>query len=304
MSGGRYGVVPSAAIFDPALSPVDLRVLAALATYADGDGRCRPSQVRMAERLGMARSTVLRSIQRLVATGHLRSSVRRAKTGGRLPNAYQIVHDRPQGELDFGGHEPAVQGCDDATSEPGSPPRPCSGGATPPLSHTNAHPCSGGATRTLPKNITNAAAAASAQAREPHRLVDVAVYRSALAEALGPVADRPTVVEELGGMDVPLEWVRQGADPYRDVVPTVQRIVGRGVRPRTLGYFTEPVMEARAKRADAVSAVAPAHASAVSQRSRASGSPRQTSSHQRASLMAALCAGLDDGPTIEGEAIR
>lgn len=69
MSGPRLSITPAGAIFDRSLEPRDLHVLNLLGCYTDKAGWCRRSQVKMASQLDCSRSSVQRSLDRLVEAG-------------------------------------------------------------------------------------------------------------------------------------------------------------------------------------------------------------------------------------------
>lgn len=69
MSGPRLSIIPAGAIFDRTLEPRDLQVLNLLGCHTDKAGWCRRSQVRMAAELDCSRSSVQRSLDRLVEAG-------------------------------------------------------------------------------------------------------------------------------------------------------------------------------------------------------------------------------------------
>ncbi len=64
---GDLAIVPAAAVFDLRLIHADIRVLVALSTYADKQGRCWPSTPTIASRTGMSERhvrTCLRNLER------------------------------------------------------------------------------------------------------------------------------------------------------------------------------------------------------------------------------------------------
>jgi hypothetical protein len=70
MAGPRLSIIPAGAIFDRSLEPRDLHVLNLLGCYADTkSGWCRRSQVKMAKQLDCGRSSIQRSLERLVEAG-------------------------------------------------------------------------------------------------------------------------------------------------------------------------------------------------------------------------------------------
>ncbi len=65
---GDLSIVPAAAVFDLRLIHADIRVLAALSTYAGKDGKCWPSTPTLASRTGISDRhvrTCLRNLERL-----------------------------------------------------------------------------------------------------------------------------------------------------------------------------------------------------------------------------------------------
>ena len=65
---GNLAIIPAAAVFDLRLIHADIRVLAALCTYADKNGKCWPSTRTLASRTGISDRhvrTCLRNLERL-----------------------------------------------------------------------------------------------------------------------------------------------------------------------------------------------------------------------------------------------
>lgn len=104
---GRYAALSRAAIFDQRLSPAAVRVLAALASYADASGYCYPAIGTVAARLGMSRRTVERVLPDLEATGYLikyRQKRLPGKGGGWSVNGYLLLFPAPpESELEASG---------------------------------------------------------------------------------------------------------------------------------------------------------------------------------------------------------
>src|SRR5262245_59018103 len=71
VSEGRWAKVAARAIADRALTATYVRVLAALAIFADREGVAWPSQETIALLIGISRSTVCRAIKRLRDLGYL-----------------------------------------------------------------------------------------------------------------------------------------------------------------------------------------------------------------------------------------
>jgi len=85
-----FSCVPSRAVFDPSLSATDLRVLLAIASYADGDGVAWPSQALLCDRLAVSRQTVSAAIKRLTGP-YLVVSARTTPGRGKVGNQYRIL---------------------------------------------------------------------------------------------------------------------------------------------------------------------------------------------------------------------
>ncbi|MCH7945416.1 MAG: helix-turn-helix domain-containing protein [Armatimonadetes bacterium] len=68
---GRLSIIPAAAVFDRRLGHADVRVLAALGTYADKDGRCWPAIPTLAKRTGMSERHIHRCLRALAKHGYV-----------------------------------------------------------------------------------------------------------------------------------------------------------------------------------------------------------------------------------------
>ena len=254
MRGDRYAKLPIAAITDPRLNATDVRVLAFLGAHANDANTCHPGQKRIAEALGIGRRTVIRSIAALEAAGYVRS-VRRTRDGKRTSNGYRIVFENAQGDLDLHDANNVQTGakkaakrmtlCATSGTQGGEPK--CH--LRPELSATS------GTTGTSPENYTTAATARE-RATDANSFIEIGGYRDALFAALGPKADEWRGGGRLEALAVPLEWVRQGADPQDDILPTVRRLAERARRITNWSYFTGAVMEAKAEREGASPSVA------------------------------------------------
>lgn len=93
MSGPRLSIIPARAATDPALKPRDLQVLCVLGRHTDDLGWCRKSQVKMADEMGCARSTVFEAVERLVAAGYLERYVQESENGRDSPHIYRVILD-------------------------------------------------------------------------------------------------------------------------------------------------------------------------------------------------------------------
>lgn len=112
MSGPRLSIIPARAATDPALKPRDLQVLCVLGRHTDDLGWCRKSQVKMADEMGCARSTVFDAIERLVKAGYLERYVQEEASGRDSPHLYRVVLDPKH---------PAIDTVPEADSEPLDP---------------------------------------------------------------------------------------------------------------------------------------------------------------------------------------
>jgi hypothetical protein len=70
-SGGTFGRLPIAAMFDPLLQDGELRTLAMICAYMRSDNYAWPSQGLLAFASGRSRSTINRHVKNLEVRGHL-----------------------------------------------------------------------------------------------------------------------------------------------------------------------------------------------------------------------------------------
>ncbi len=236
----------------------------------------------MADDLGIDRRTVIRSMQRLLASGFVVSRRESRDDGSRAANSYRVVAPIDQGELfgDEGVVAPESPGVVTAVTP----------GVVAPTSHQGSD-STASPHRTTPseRRTTTTTPRATVDApnhRRPARRPDrppgpellLPIPGGAEATAVDapperPPDSRPTPVPErmaeqlvaaagialsqarfadttLLSMSVPLGWMRNGADFELDVLPTVQRL-GRRKSPgkvRSWDYFTEAIFEARDRR--------------------------------------------------------
>ncbi len=91
MSGPTFARVPTRAIFHENLGHAELRVLAALATHADGTGSCWPSIRTLAKRLGHKdRRIVQRHIRKLEALGYITTNRQFGERGAQVASQFHI----------------------------------------------------------------------------------------------------------------------------------------------------------------------------------------------------------------------
>lgn len=88
---GPFARVPAAAISDRHVSATELRVIAAIARYADKNGFCYPSVGRLAEDLGRTRTAVQKQIKKAAGHGYLEVERRTKPTGEHTSNMYRVI---------------------------------------------------------------------------------------------------------------------------------------------------------------------------------------------------------------------
>ncbi|WP_207461550.1 helix-turn-helix domain-containing protein [Azospirillum sp. SYSU D00513] len=111
-SRSRWGRIPAWWLDHPELDADGLAVLAALATYADDQGVCWPSQATLAAKLKRSRPTVNRILGRLGEMGLVAIERRSAKDGARLSCRYRL-------RLSPDGTESGVEAASKASVEEG-----------------------------------------------------------------------------------------------------------------------------------------------------------------------------------------
>ena len=89
----NYGIIPKSLMQDKSLSIQAKAVYAYLATYADKNGKCYPSKVRMETELNVAESTLQKYIKELVAKGYLKREQEKSK-GKFAHNIYVLCVDK------------------------------------------------------------------------------------------------------------------------------------------------------------------------------------------------------------------
>ncbi len=72
----RLSVIPAEAVFDDRLRNTDIRVLCALGTFANRDGRCWPATTTIAEKLGVSERHVRTCLRELESSGYLETEHR------------------------------------------------------------------------------------------------------------------------------------------------------------------------------------------------------------------------------------
>ena len=118
----RLSIIPAGAVTDPALKARDLQVLCLLGRHTDDHGWCHRSQVKMAKELGVARSTVQGSLDRLEKAGWVQRRRVVRNSGADAAHQYRVLLDTPadgvaqaravaENRINEAGKE-AVQGAD------------------------------------------------------------------------------------------------------------------------------------------------------------------------------------------------
>lgn len=131
----RFTLFAARAVFDERLTAMDVRVLAALGTYTNKQGWCRPSQTTIANRLKTSRPRVNASVRSLVSAGYVQAVSQSSERRGREVNLYRVLLDASAPEA----VEAAVQEIETERNSIDSPPvspadRGVSAGGTPPVS--------------------------------------------------------------------------------------------------------------------------------------------------------------------------
>lgn len=147
MSDARFSIIPAWIVTDPRLKGRDLQVLCLLGRHTSSrHGWCRRSQVKMAEELSLARSTVQASIDRLVEIGGVERRVVVSESGRDSAHWYRVIYDREVSSnaiaawdaddaKEFGpmdGAEDGVTPCRHVGTPAGIPAPPADSGPAPP----------------------------------------------------------------------------------------------------------------------------------------------------------------------------
>lgn len=102
MRDARFSIIPGWIVTDPRLKGRDLQVLCLLGRHTSRKhGWCRRSQVKMAEELSCARSTVQASIDRLVEIGGVERREVISESGHDSAHWYRVIYDVQTNEAAF-----------------------------------------------------------------------------------------------------------------------------------------------------------------------------------------------------------
>ncbi|MDF2797368.1 MAG: helix-turn-helix protein [Devosia sp.] len=127
--GPSFAKVPAEAVIDLEISAKDFRVLCLLARHTNKVGWCRRSQVTMAKEFQCARSTIQRSIDRLISAGWLvKRAVNELHTRGIRDSAHEYQVLMSASKLP-GPNSPVFEqvSAPPAASDPAPPADPCVG---------------------------------------------------------------------------------------------------------------------------------------------------------------------------------
>lgn len=92
----RFARLPANAISDRRVRSTELRVIAAVAKYADKEGLAYPSMGRLAGDLGVTRAAVQKQIRKAVEHGYIQVTHCKRPSGGFKSNLYRVIFSTPQ----------------------------------------------------------------------------------------------------------------------------------------------------------------------------------------------------------------
>lgn len=151
MSSPRLSIIPGWIVCDPRLKGKDLQVLCLLGRHANTrHGWCRRSQVRLAQELECARSSVQASIDRLVTIGVVERRRVESANGRDSAHWYRVIYDSvvPEAAFEEFDAEDAAEFGDDggdfAHTPPAGMPAPPAGISAPPAGPESAPPAGSG----------------------------------------------------------------------------------------------------------------------------------------------------------------
>jgi hypothetical protein len=99
----RWGKVPAWWLLHDEMDADRFCVMAALATYADEDGMCEPSQATLARRLKRSRPWVNKVVAELANAGLLEKTARHRQNGGTTSCRYRLAMVPPSGDTEMTG---------------------------------------------------------------------------------------------------------------------------------------------------------------------------------------------------------
>ena len=89
----KFSVVPTLAATDTRLSHAQYRLLSILASFADKNGECFPSQTTLGNMSGIARNKVCERLAEIKKLGWITSSQRSSQKGVKTSNLYKIMYE-------------------------------------------------------------------------------------------------------------------------------------------------------------------------------------------------------------------
>lgn len=241
----QFAMVPALAITDSRLKSIDIRVLAALAINADKDGLVVRSQIRLANELGIARSTLQRSLDCLKIAGWLTVEHQSRPDGGTCSCRYFIQRDHdPESSSNAADFEAGHAAC-------GVQPLPPSHGM-----QKNRHnktkpkkPKDGNKRNTYAKPL-RFISQTILEGTEEEKQAERRVYVDMVSEKLRRIGlDLDTIPNSQAG-SVLQSWYDQEFHPELDVVPKVaELLLQMTAPPRSLAYFTSAIRNSHLTRA-------------------------------------------------------
>lgn len=224
--GPHLSIIPAEAVTDPAVSPMALKILAALGRHTDRAGFCFRSLRKLAGELALARSTVQRAIAQLIDAGWLIKFRGQRKDGGDCSSGFRVLRRRAKpGDEAEGGFEPPenpVYQPEDEGLEPGP------GG-----------PQGDGPQKNGPIKTPDGEEPQTDRSGEEVFVRKVKRGLQNLGWTVTPAWFRQG--------DAPIKaWFWGGCDIDRDVLPTILSVLLKAKeRPSSLAYFTKAIFRAR-----------------------------------------------------------
>lgn len=114
----RWGRVPSWWLDHPDIDADALAVLSALATFANRQGRCWPSQTTLAAKLKRSRAWVNKTLGRLADAGLIAVRDRWSENGGRLSSLYELQNTPVAGPVTPAAPRNSPVAAEDAPCQP------------------------------------------------------------------------------------------------------------------------------------------------------------------------------------------
>ena len=236
----RYSIIPAGAVADQRLEGRDLQVLCFLGTHTDKRGWCFLRQGEIARQLGTSRSTVQRSLARLIDAGYVTT---RDFTGPRphACHAYRVIMDADDPKL-----EPPADAEPDDDDDQRCPPVHTSAGGASPVGK-GAQTGTGTSAPEVPthawahKDQDSGGSGGDARARG-----SISTEAWSLAEEIGAIAGYPKPIDWppgwCGAPERVDQWLRQGW--RRETALAVARAMMAGKRdgpPFTIQYFEKAI---------------------------------------------------------------